>query len=224
MPSSPNVTVLGAGALGAAMATRLGETGHQVRLWNRTPGRAREAAARATGVTAVDTLDEAVSGASVVVTVLHVRRRGGRGDGGTPSVPWRKGPSGCRPAPSDPGAPAIWPTWPASTASPSSTPRCRGAPPPPCREPCLAGRRGRRRARPGPAGSGGPGLLGPARGDRRRGQLAQTGRQRMDGRGDGRHERRPRPVRRAGHRPRLYSSTRSRPVPWPCRTPWQSCD
>ena len=71
MPSSPNVTVLGAGALGAAMATRLGETGHQVRLWNRTPGRAREAAARATGVTAVDTLDEAVSGASVVVTVLR---------------------------------------------------------------------------------------------------------------------------------------------------------
>ena len=37
----PSVAVLGAGALGAAMAARLGETGHQVNLWNRTPDRAR---------------------------------------------------------------------------------------------------------------------------------------------------------------------------------------
>jgi 3-hydroxyisobutyrate dehydrogenase len=35
------VTVNGAGALGAAMAARLAETGHQVRLWNRTPAKAR---------------------------------------------------------------------------------------------------------------------------------------------------------------------------------------
>ena len=63
--------VLGAGALGAAMAARLGETGHAVRLWNRTAERARVAAAQARGVTAIDGVTEAVSGASVVITVLR---------------------------------------------------------------------------------------------------------------------------------------------------------
>ena len=63
--------VLGAGALGAAMAARLGDTGHEVRLWNRTAERARVAAAQARSVTAVDGLTEAVSGASVVITVLR---------------------------------------------------------------------------------------------------------------------------------------------------------
>jgi len=53
------------------MATRLGETGYDVRLWNRTPGRARAAADQSTGVTAVDSLGEAVAGASTVITVLR---------------------------------------------------------------------------------------------------------------------------------------------------------
>lgn len=63
--------ILGAGALGAAMAARLGETGHEVRLWNRTAERARIAAASARGVTSVEGLTDAVSGASVVITVLR---------------------------------------------------------------------------------------------------------------------------------------------------------
>lgn len=63
--------VLGAGALGAAMAERLGETGEEVRLWNRTPERARAAAAQAAGVTAVDAVADAVSGAGAVLTVLR---------------------------------------------------------------------------------------------------------------------------------------------------------
>jgi 3-hydroxyisobutyrate dehydrogenase len=63
--------VLGAGALGSAMAARLGETSHNVRLWNRTAERARAAAAQARGVTAADGAAEAVSGASVVITVLR---------------------------------------------------------------------------------------------------------------------------------------------------------
>jgi 3-hydroxyisobutyrate dehydrogenase len=71
MSQIPTVAVLGAGALGEAMAERLGETGHQVRLWNRTAARAHRAAERATGVTAVDTVAGAVSGASVVLTVLR---------------------------------------------------------------------------------------------------------------------------------------------------------
>ena len=63
--------VLGAGALGAAMAARLGETGDEVRLWNRTPERARTAAAQARGVTVVAGTTEALSGASAVLTVLR---------------------------------------------------------------------------------------------------------------------------------------------------------
>jgi 3-hydroxyisobutyrate dehydrogenase len=65
------VTVIGAGALGAAMAERLGETGHQVRLWNRTAERARAAAQGSKGVTAVDDLSDAVGGSTIVFTVLR---------------------------------------------------------------------------------------------------------------------------------------------------------
>ncbi|MFI1092300.1 NAD(P)-dependent oxidoreductase [Streptomyces sp. NPDC020917] len=71
MSQATKVTVLGAGALGAAMATRLAETGHQVRLWNRTPGKARRVAERTAGITAVEGLGDAVSGAAVVITVLR---------------------------------------------------------------------------------------------------------------------------------------------------------
>jgi 3-hydroxyisobutyrate dehydrogenase len=71
MPTNATVAVLGAGALGAAMATRLGEANHQVRLWNRTAEKARAVAVAATGVVAVTPVGEAVSGASVVITVLR---------------------------------------------------------------------------------------------------------------------------------------------------------
>jgi 3-hydroxyisobutyrate dehydrogenase len=71
MPDQTSTAVLGAGALGAAMALRLGDTGHDVRLWNRTPERARAAATGADRVTAVTTTSEAVGGASVVITVLR---------------------------------------------------------------------------------------------------------------------------------------------------------
>jgi 3-hydroxyisobutyrate dehydrogenase len=65
------VAVLGAGALGAAIAARLGDTGHHVRLWNRTPDRARAAAAAAPGITAVVELADAVNDAPVVLTLLR---------------------------------------------------------------------------------------------------------------------------------------------------------
>ncbi len=68
---APTVAVLGAGALGAAMAARLGDTGHQVNLWNRTPDRARAIATASTGVTAVADLTDAVRDASVVLTVMR---------------------------------------------------------------------------------------------------------------------------------------------------------
>ncbi|MFG1809529.1 NAD(P)-dependent oxidoreductase [Streptomyces sp. NPDC049040] len=71
MPDTTTVAVLGAGALGTAMARRLGESGHEVRLWNRTGERARASAEHAVGVTAVRHAGDAVSGASVVITVLR---------------------------------------------------------------------------------------------------------------------------------------------------------
>jgi 3-hydroxyisobutyrate dehydrogenase len=71
MAQVPTITVIGAGALGAAMATRLGETGHQVRLWNRTAERAQAAAEGAQGVTAVVDLSDALEGSPVVFTVLR---------------------------------------------------------------------------------------------------------------------------------------------------------
>jgi 3-hydroxyisobutyrate dehydrogenase len=69
--TEPTVAVLGAGARGAAIAARLGDTGHQVNLRNRTPDRARAAAAASTGVTAVADVIDAVRNAPVVVTLLR---------------------------------------------------------------------------------------------------------------------------------------------------------
>jgi 3-hydroxyisobutyrate dehydrogenase len=69
--NKPTAAVLGAGALGAAIAARLSDTGHQVQLWNRTPAKARAAAGNSTGMIAVDDVADAVNGASVVFTVLR---------------------------------------------------------------------------------------------------------------------------------------------------------
>lgn len=71
LPVPAPVTVLGAGLLGAAMAARLGERGHDVRLWNRSAQRAAEAAEGSEGVRAVGDLAEAVRGAGAVLTVLR---------------------------------------------------------------------------------------------------------------------------------------------------------
>ena len=71
MPPRPTVTVLGAGALGAAMAARLGETGYRCPTVEPHPRRAHAAAAQSSGVTAVDSLGEAVAGAPTVITVLR---------------------------------------------------------------------------------------------------------------------------------------------------------
>src|SRR5476651_1233595 len=65
------VAVLGAGALGAAIAERLAGTGHQVRLWDRTPERAQEVAAASVGMTAVDEVTDAVRDAAMVLTLLR---------------------------------------------------------------------------------------------------------------------------------------------------------
>jgi 3-hydroxyisobutyrate dehydrogenase len=65
------VAVLGAGALGAAIAQRLADTGHQVRSWDRTPERAAAVAAASAAMTAVVEVTDAVREAAMVLTLLR---------------------------------------------------------------------------------------------------------------------------------------------------------
>ena len=62
------VTVLGTGIMGAPMARNLLEAGFQVRVWNRTPDKARVLAAE--GAELAETPGEAVREAAFVITML----------------------------------------------------------------------------------------------------------------------------------------------------------
>ncbi len=63
---STTIGFLGAGAMGAPMAANLVAAGFTVRLWNRSPEKARAV----TGATAVASPRDAVEGASVVISML----------------------------------------------------------------------------------------------------------------------------------------------------------
>ncbi len=60
--------VLGTGIMGSAMARSLAREGHEVAVWNRTPGRAQAVAGD--GITAYAALADAVAGADLVFTML----------------------------------------------------------------------------------------------------------------------------------------------------------
>jgi 3-hydroxyisobutyrate dehydrogenase-like beta-hydroxyacid dehydrogenase len=62
------VTILGAGAMGSAMAYRLSDTGHQVMIWNRNPDRLKSF--DAAGVSVAKEVATAVSDAAVVITMV----------------------------------------------------------------------------------------------------------------------------------------------------------
>jgi 3-hydroxyisobutyrate dehydrogenase len=62
------VAFLGLGRMGAAMAAHVGSAGHDLSVWNRTPGKA-DALVRA-GATEAKTIRDAVSGAEAVVLML----------------------------------------------------------------------------------------------------------------------------------------------------------
>jgi 3-hydroxyisobutyrate dehydrogenase len=62
------VAFLGLGSMGLPMAGRLLDAGNELRVWNRTPGRAGELVAR--GAIETSSAAEAVGGADVVVTML----------------------------------------------------------------------------------------------------------------------------------------------------------
>ena len=62
------IAVLGMGRMGQAVAVRLVDGSHRVRIWNRTPGRAPELVA--SGAAEARSATEAVTGAEVVLTSL----------------------------------------------------------------------------------------------------------------------------------------------------------
>lgn len=62
------IAFLGLGAMGVPMAGRLVDAGHDLRVWNRTPGRDEELVARGAGRAA--TPAEAARGAEIVITML----------------------------------------------------------------------------------------------------------------------------------------------------------
>src|SRR3954470_22784737 len=62
-----NVTILGAGHMGSAMAARLADTGHQVTVWDRNSDHAHQLSSTATIAPDVST---AVADASVVITMV----------------------------------------------------------------------------------------------------------------------------------------------------------
>jgi 3-hydroxyisobutyrate dehydrogenase len=63
-----NVTILGAGGMGSAMAERLSETGHTVTIWDRNPDHVR-CASRVGAMAAADAAS-AVGDAAVVITMV----------------------------------------------------------------------------------------------------------------------------------------------------------
>lgn len=63
------VTLLGVGRMGGAMARKLAEEGHRLTLWNRTEAAAADVAAEVDGVVAASPAD-AVAGADLVVSML----------------------------------------------------------------------------------------------------------------------------------------------------------
>ncbi len=63
-----NVAVLGLGRMGQAIAARLLDAGHQVTVWNRTPGRADDLVA--SGAVEATSVPEAVAGADAVLASL----------------------------------------------------------------------------------------------------------------------------------------------------------
>jgi 3-hydroxyisobutyrate dehydrogenase len=66
--TTPTVTVLGTGVMGAGMVRSLRRAGLPVRMWNRDPAKAR--ALTDTGAEAFDSPAEAARGADVVLTMV----------------------------------------------------------------------------------------------------------------------------------------------------------
>ena len=145
MADRPTVALLGTGIMGAAMGRRILAAGLPLRVWNRTPEKARPLADA--GAEPADDPADAVRGADVIVTMLgdagHVRdvMDAGRPTGCAPGrCGRRRRRSGSR----------RWPgssSWPTGTGCCSSTRRCSAPARPPSRASSWCWPPGRRRQR-----------------------------------------------------------------------------
>jgi 3-hydroxyisobutyrate dehydrogenase-like beta-hydroxyacid dehydrogenase len=68
MPEKTPLTLLGLGSMGRALAGAAITAGHRTTVWNRSPGRADELAAR--GVIAAASLDDAITAGPVIISCL----------------------------------------------------------------------------------------------------------------------------------------------------------
>jgi 3-hydroxyisobutyrate dehydrogenase len=68
MTTKPTVALLGTGTMGTGMARNLTAAGIPLRVWNRTPDKARPLAE--TGATVAENIADAVTGADIVITML----------------------------------------------------------------------------------------------------------------------------------------------------------
>lgn len=68
MTTKPTVALLGTGTMGTGMARNITAAGIPLRVWNRTPDKARPLAE--TGATVAENIADAVSGADIVITML----------------------------------------------------------------------------------------------------------------------------------------------------------
>lgn len=69
MTFSSKIAFLGTGLMGAPMATRLLDAGHQLTVWNRTPSKAAALASR--GAISAASIAEAVQDAGIIITMLE---------------------------------------------------------------------------------------------------------------------------------------------------------
>ena len=67
--SSARIAILGLGAMGSRMASRLLVAGHELRVWNRSPGRAAQLVAD--GARGASTPAEAAEGAEIVISMVR---------------------------------------------------------------------------------------------------------------------------------------------------------
>lgn len=65
-----NVAVLGMGAMGSRVATRIAEAGHHVTVWNRSPAAAEQLAATSDSIAQALSARDAAAGADVVISMV----------------------------------------------------------------------------------------------------------------------------------------------------------
>ena len=108
MPFTPSIALLGTGTMGIGMAHSILRAGLPLTVWNRHPEKA--APLGDDGATVAASLEEAVRGAQIVITMLFDEDVGRRGDRGGDPRRSTTARCGCRRAPSAGRGSRGWPS------------------------------------------------------------------------------------------------------------------